>query len=79
MQLEKQVHEVEQFYQSIDFQVNSSKDKGQEKHLIGTKTPLQGASHSEAAAAKGMQELMRQFSNILRQVVAKLLILYNCF
>lgn len=73
--LENQVTEVEQFYESTDnIQGNNSKggslvkEKGKEKHLIGTKKPLQDASHTEAAAAKRMQELMRQFSTILRQI-----------
>lgn len=73
--LEKQVTEVEQFYESTDnVQGNNSKgasivkEKGKEKHLIGTKKPLQDASHTEAVAAKRMQELMRQFSTILRQI-----------
>ncbi|QCD81421.1 hypothetical protein DEO72_LG2g1746 [Vigna unguiculata] len=75
-QLEKQVTEVEQFYESTDnVQGNNSKgvslvkEKGREKHPTGTKKPLQDASHTEAAAAKRMQELMRQFSTILLSVV----------
>lgn len=73
--LEKQVTEVEQFYESTDnVQGNNSKggslvkEKGKEKHPTGTKKPLQDASHTEAAAARRMQELMRQFSTILRQI-----------
>ncbi|KAK7386606.1 hypothetical protein VNO78_26940 [Psophocarpus tetragonolobus] len=73
--LEKQVTEVEQFYESNDnVQSNNSKggslvkDKGREKHVTSTKKPLQDASHAESAAAKRMQELMRQFSTILRQI-----------
>ncbi|XP_047172552.1 transcription factor GTE1-like isoform X3 [Vigna umbellata] len=75
VQLEKQVTEVEQFYESTDnIQGNNSKggslvkEKGREKHPTGTKKPMQDASHTEAAAAKRMQELMRQFSTILRQI-----------
>ncbi|XP_022638600.1 transcription factor GTE1 isoform X2 [Vigna radiata var. radiata] len=78
VQLEKQVTEVEQFYESTDnIQGNNSKggslvkEKGREKHPTGTKKPMQDASHTEAAAAKRMQELMRQFSTILRQASAK--------
>ncbi|KAF7840258.1 transcription factor GTE1-like [Senna tora] len=74
---EKQVNEVEQFYQSTgNTQVNNSKgsslvkDKGWEKHLISAEKQLQEASHREAAAARRMQELMRQFSTILRQASA---------
>ncbi|XP_019446961.1 PREDICTED: transcription factor GTE1-like [Lupinus angustifolius] len=73
--LEKQVIEVEQFYRSTgNVQVNNSKggsavkEKGREKNLIGTKKPLQDASCTETAAAKRMQELIRQFSTILRQI-----------
>ncbi|RZB98937.1 Transcription factor GTE1 isoform B [Glycine soja] len=73
--LEKQVTEVEQFYESTDnVQGNNSKggslakEKGREKHITGTKKPLQDASHTEASSAKRMQELMRQFSTILRQI-----------
>ncbi|WVZ25267.1 hypothetical protein V8G54_003811 [Vigna mungo] len=80
VQLEKQVTEVEQFYESTDnIQGNNSKggslvkEKGREKHPTGTKKPMQDASHTEAAAAKRMQELMRQFSTILRQASAKIL------
>ncbi|XP_057755605.1 transcription factor GTE1-like [Arachis stenosperma] len=70
VKLEKQVNEVEQFYQSNDFKVNNSKNKGENKHLIGTKKSLQGDSHNEADAdaAKGREELMRQFSVILSQI-----------
>lgn len=73
--LQKQVIEVEQYYESSGiFQGNSSrggsvvKEKGREKTLAGTKTPLQDASRTETAAGKRMQELMRQFSTILRQI-----------
>ncbi|KAK7360780.1 hypothetical protein VNO77_02793 [Canavalia gladiata] len=73
--LEKLVTEVEQFYESTDnVQGNNSrggsvvKEKGREKLLIVTKKPLQDALHMEAAAAKRMQDLMRQFSTILRQI-----------
>ncbi|MED6143357.1 Transcription factor GTE1 [Stylosanthes scabra] len=68
VKLEKHVNEVEQFYQSTDFKVNSSKNKGEKKHLVGTKKPLQVEPHNEAHAAKGREELMRQFSIILRQI-----------
>ncbi|KAE9598685.1 putative chromatin remodeler Bromodomain family [Lupinus albus] len=72
--LENQVNDVEQFYHSIDVQVKNSKEKGREKHLSGTKKPLQGASCSgpiaaaAATAKKNNQELMRQFSTILNQI-----------
>ncbi|XP_061340643.1 transcription factor GTE1-like [Gastrolobium bilobum] len=69
--IEKQLVEVEQF---CNVQVNNSKgcsvvkEKGGEKHLVGTKKPPQDSSRTETAAAKRMQELMRQFSTILRQI-----------
>lgn len=74
LQLEKQVVEVEQYYESAgNAQGNCSKggsvvkEKSREKNLVGTKKPLQDALRTETAAAKRMQELMRQFSTILRQ------------
>ncbi|XP_062160783.1 transcription factor GTE1-like isoform X1 [Alnus glutinosa] len=65
--LEKQVNEVEQFYMSND---NSSivKDKDSEKHLTSVKKQQQDMSCREAPASKRMQELMRQFATILRQI-----------
>ncbi|MED6121033.1 Transcription factor GTE1 [Stylosanthes scabra] len=76
--LEKQLIEVEQFYQSNgnnSIQGNNSKggpvvkEKVREKHLIATKKPLLlDAARTETAAAKRMQELMRQFATILRQI-----------
>ncbi|KAK4564584.1 hypothetical protein RGQ29_006598 [Quercus rubra] len=65
--LEKQVSEVEQFYSASG---NSSivKDKEREKHFPGVKKQRQDASHREVAASKRMQELMRQFATILRQI-----------
>ncbi|XP_004509611.1 transcription factor GTE1-like isoform X2 [Cicer arietinum] len=73
--LEKQVVEVEQYYESAgNAQGNCSKggsvvkEKSREKNLVGTKKPLQDALRTETAAAKRMQELMRQFSTILRQI-----------
>ncbi|KAK4564585.1 hypothetical protein RGQ29_006598 [Quercus rubra] len=68
--LEKQVSEVEQFYSASG---NSSivKDKEREKHFPGVKKQRQDASHREVAASKRMQELMRQFATILRQVIEK--------
>ncbi|MED6119132.1 Transcription factor GTE1 [Stylosanthes scabra] len=76
--LEKQLIEVEQFYQSNgnnSIQGNNSrggpvvKEKVREKHHIATKKPLLlDAARTETAAAKRMQELMRQFATILRQI-----------
>ncbi|CAK8531755.1 unnamed protein product [Lathyrus sativus] len=61
-QLEKQVKEVEQFYQSTDVQSNDCKNKGREKPPIGSKKSLQRASEE-------MQEdVMRHFSKILSEI-----------
>ncbi|XP_028799296.1 transcription factor GTE1 isoform X2 [Neltuma alba] len=74
--IEKQVNEVEQFYQStsnVQTSGNSKgssliKDKGREKHFISAEKQQQNALRRAAAAAKRMQELMRLFSTILRQI-----------
>ncbi|KAK4259910.1 hypothetical protein QN277_006191 [Acacia crassicarpa] len=72
--IEKQLNEFEHFYQStsnIQTSSNSkgcSKDKGREKHFISAERQQQNAFRREAAAAKRMQELMRQFSTIFRQI-----------
>ncbi|KAF8395221.1 hypothetical protein HHK36_019163 [Tetracentron sinense] len=77
-ELEQKVNEVEQFYLTTSKkQPNSSKgssvvkDKDKEKQIAGIKKPQQDASWREAAGVKRMQELMRQFSTILRQAIAK--------
>ncbi|RDY06062.1 Transcription factor GTE1, partial [Mucuna pruriens] len=67
LKLEEQVAEVEQFYRSINAQVNNAKDKGREKHVTGTKRTLQGASSREANHSNTTQEVMHQFSTILHQ------------
>ncbi|KAI9079022.1 hypothetical protein K1719_039022 [Acacia pycnantha] len=74
--IEEQVNEVEQFYQSTsNIQTSSNskgcsliKDKGRDKHFISAERQKQNASRREVAAAKRMQELMRQFSTIFRQI-----------
>ncbi|XP_015870529.1 transcription factor GTE1 [Ziziphus jujuba] len=73
--LEKRVNEVEEFYSATcNTHVTTSKgsltvkDKEREKHFISVKKQQQDASRREAAAAKRMQELMRQFATILRQI-----------
>ncbi|KAG8390630.1 hypothetical protein BUALT_Bualt01G0103500 [Buddleja alternifolia] len=74
--LEQRVNEVEQFFSSTKSkEPNTSrsasiiKDKEKEKHVPGMKKLQQDASRREAAAAKRMQELMRQFGSIFRQAV----------
>lgn len=74
-QLEQKVNEVEQFYLSKDnTQLNSSKgssiakEKVKEKLASSTDKQQQDAPCKEVAASKRMQELMRQFATIFRQV-----------
>ena len=73
------MNEVEQFYlkntskkqQSGSSKGGSStvKDKDKERHIPSIRKQQQDASKRESAAAKRMQELMRQFGTILRQVM----------
>lgn len=73
-QLEQRVNELEKFLNTSIKQPNTSKNtssgkhKGKDKHVPGFKKLQQEASRREAAAAKRMQELMRQFGTILRQI-----------
>lgn len=75
--LEKRVDEVEQFYlinSDIERENASSKsgshvkEKEKEKYVPSMKKINLEASRREAAAAKRMQDLMRQFGSILRQI-----------
>ncbi|XP_059628261.1 transcription factor GTE6 [Cornus florida] len=73
--LEERVNNVEHFYLTTNKKhPNTSKrssivkDKDKEKHIPSIRKQQQDASHREAAAAKRMQELMRQFGSILRQI-----------
>ncbi|XP_062155802.1 transcription factor GTE1 isoform X2 [Alnus glutinosa] len=68
------MNEIEQFYLSkskklLSTSKGSSKDKDKEKHVPSIKKQQQDASRREAAAAKRMQELMRQFGTILRLIM----------
>lgn len=47
----------------------AQKDRNKEKHIPGMKRQQQDASRRDAAAAKRMQELMRQFGTIFRQAI----------
>ncbi|CAK9138025.1 unnamed protein product [Ilex paraguariensis] len=74
-ELEEQLNKVEQFYSiSSKKQLNTSKgssimkDRDKEKQIACFKKRQQDASHREAAAARRMQELIRQFGTILRQI-----------
>jgi len=67
-QLEKQVVEVEQFYESIDnIQGNNSKgdslvkEKGKRKHPTGTKNLLQDASHTEVVVQGEYKSICANF------------------
>uniref|UniRef100_A0A5B7BNN0 Putative transcription factor GTE6 isoform X2 n=1 Tax=Davidia involucrata TaxID=16924 RepID=A0A5B7BNN0_DAVIN len=73
--LEQSLNEVEQFYLTTSKKhLNTSKgssiakDKDKDKHIASFKKRLNNASKREAAAVKRMQELMRQFGTILRQI-----------
>ena len=67
---------IENFFSSVNkMQTNmgegnsATKDKDKEKHVPSIKKQNKEASRREAAAAKRMQDLMRQFGTILRQAM----------
>lgn len=72
------MNEVEQFYLSANkkpqttLKGNSAqKDKDKEKQISGFRKRQQDAARKEAAAAKRMQDLIRQFNlKIIGQVAA---------
>ncbi|KAK7315909.1 hypothetical protein VNO77_34491 [Canavalia gladiata] len=73
--LEQKVHDIDHFYSSVNKkQTNmpkgnsATKDKDKEKHVPSIKKQQQDASRREVAATKRMQDLMRQFGTILRQI-----------
>ncbi|KAL3650025.1 hypothetical protein CASFOL_006428 [Castilleja foliolosa] len=71
--LEERVDEVEEFYLKLNDPNTSkngliNKDKEKEKHIPSMKKLQQDASRREAAAAKRMQELIRHFGSIFRQM-----------
>ncbi|KAL7109436.1 hypothetical protein ACP275_06G175100 [Erythranthe tilingii] len=73
--LEQRVNEVEQFYSNAKLNESNTssnalttKDKEKEKHVPSMKKLHQDASRREAAAAKRMQELIRNFGSIFRQM-----------
>lgn len=74
-QLEQRFAEVEQFYSNVNKKMSNTpkgssvlKDIEKEKQIANFKKRQQDASHREAAAAKRMHELIRQFGTILRQI-----------
>ncbi|GMJ00644.1 IMBIBITION-INDUCIBLE 1, GLOBAL TRANSCRIPTION FACTOR GROUP E1 [Hibiscus trionum] len=73
--LEQRVNDVERFYgttDNVELTVTKSnsafKEKVKEKQLTSIEKQQQEASNRETAALKRMQELMRQFATILRQI-----------
>ncbi|WOH12701.1 hypothetical protein DCAR_0832209 [Daucus carota subsp. sativus] len=72
-QLEQTLNKVEQFYSSKK-QLHTSKgssipkEKDKDKHLASFRKRQLDASRRESAATKRMQELMRQFGTIIRQI-----------
>jgi hypothetical protein len=76
LQLELKGHEIDKFYSSVNKKQtdmpkgnSTTKDKDKEKHVPSIKKQQQDASRREAAAQKRMQDLIRHFGTILRQVV----------
>ncbi|XP_060966191.1 transcription factor GTE6-like isoform X2 [Cannabis sativa] len=74
-ELEQKMIEVEQFNSSTSKKhlkaskgSSNSKDKDKEKHIPSLNKQQQEASKREAAAAKRMHDLMRQFGTILSQI-----------
>jgi hypothetical protein len=75
LQLEQKGNEIDSFFSSTNKKHtgtpkgnSTSKDKDKEKHVPSIKKLQQDASRKEAAAQKRMQDLIRQFGPILRQV-----------
>ncbi|PNY11553.1 transcription factor GTE1-like protein [Trifolium pratense] len=73
--LEQKGHEIDKFYSSLNKKQtdmpkgnSTTKDKDKEKHVPSIKKQQQDASRREAAAQKRMQDLIRQFGTILRQI-----------
>lgn len=75
--IEQKVHEVEQFYlnnnkkqsnNSKGGSASKEKDKDKDRHVVSIKKQQQDTESREAAASKRMQELIRQFGTILRQI-----------
>ncbi|KAL3520697.1 hypothetical protein ACH5RR_018846 [Cinchona calisaya] len=73
--LEQRVSEVEQFYlskrvnqPSTSRSTSSMKDNDKERQVPSFKKLQQDASRREAASVKRMNDLMRQFGSILRQI-----------
>lgn len=57
---------------------SSVKDKPKDKPIPGMRKYMQEITRKEAAAAKRMQELMRQFGTILNQASCSLTLCFSC-
>ncbi|CAE6075964.1 unnamed protein product [Arabidopsis arenosa] len=68
--LEHKLKEVEEFYSSVGVSNSGSivKDTEKGRHVVGIRKIQQEAARREAVAAKRMQDLMRQFGTIFRQI-----------
>lgn len=73
--LEQKVHDIDNFYSSVNKKLanmpkgnSTTKDKDKLKHVLTIKRQQQEASRREAAATKRMQDLIRHFGTILRQI-----------
>lgn len=76
-ELEQKVNDVAQFYASLNKkQMNNSrgssaaKEKEKDRHVFSIKRQQLEASKRDAASGKRMQELIRQFGTIFRQITA---------
>ncbi|EXB80110.1 Transcription factor GTE1 [Morus notabilis] len=79
--IEQKMDEIEQCTASTSKkQVKASKGSSsvKDKHIPGLKKHLQEASRMEAAAAKRMQDLMRQFGTILNQASCLATLCFSC-
>ena len=76
LQLEEKVNEIEHFYSTLSKKQgdtskvsSATKDKDKDKYIPSIKKQQQDAVEREAAAAKRMQDLMRQCGTIIRQAM----------
>ncbi|XP_073122480.1 transcription factor GTE6 isoform X1 [Henckelia pumila] len=74
-ELEQKLNDVERFYSSLNTKQSNTprgnsigKEKDREKSLVNFKKRQQDVANREAAAAKRMQDLMRQLGTIIRQI-----------
>ncbi|XP_073028551.1 transcription factor GTE1-like [Primulina eburnea] len=74
-ELEQKLNDVERFYSSSNTKQSNTprdnsivKEKDREKSLVNFKKRQQDVANREAAAAKRMQDLMRQLGTIIRQI-----------